>query len=207
MTMKNYENKNKRVRREKKLPSFIVDFFDDIYGIDVSYITLVEEHFADNDTTVGEYRYATPGFVYFNLNMDKQASALAYWTTCVHEINHALQCEKNIGISMSLQGFRTRFNLDADNPYDAMYNVSDWAIMREDELGYGTDETIDYAINPLEIDSRLAEIYFLNYYCKIPMNKLAPIVTDYGVSEELKERVLALPEGDVKTFLLQEINK
>lgn len=193
----------------KELNVRIVEFFEKWYGIDVSNIEVVYDDF----DAAGKYDIFDFNKIYISNKI--KGKGLAEETVAVHEINHLLQHEHNIGLTLTKD---IVFNECPHANYDYLDIVDIDALYYEKH--YGQAQSVEdvrsmnqyiadnYWSKHIEIDSRLVEGLYVYEECGL---HALEIIIDHifrcGVIGNLKTRIKNMPNSMAKMCLLEEYKK
>lgn len=190
--------------------NYIIDFFNKYYGI---YVGGVEIIYKDMEKEVGHYNPFAKEKIFISNKV--KGRGVAEEVVIVHEINHLLQYEKNIGLTLNKDIIYKEFNnviydtLDVTQ-IDALYYNRDIKAIKSIDDVYEMNKYIDsnYWAKHIEIDSRLAEgLYLHEGFGVSGIDILIDQIFRCGAIKAIEVRINNLPNDTVKELLLNKYNE
>ena len=193
------------------IPAPVIEFFNRYYGIDVSNVKIVYE---DMDMKLGYYNTGVHNTIH--ISNDVKGKGIKEEMVIVHEINHLLQNENNIGLSLNKDVMIKKF------PYLELVDEFDMIYVRDiDNLQYDeefnepfTKEEFEmkdlymedhYWDLHIEIDSRLAEVLYMYDQTGIEgMSSVTGHAFTCGTSKNLLERLHSMPNSMAKIVMIDK---
>lgn len=188
----------------------ITKFFSKYYGVDVSGVEII---YKDMDNEVGHYNVFTFNKIFISNKV--KGRGVAEEVVIVHEINHLLQHENNIGLTLNKDIIYKEFNnvvydtLDVTDIDTLYYNRDIKAVKLIDDI-YEMNDYIasNYWAKHIEIDSRLAEgLYLYEEFGISGINILIDHIFKCGYIKAIEDRINNLPNDIVKELLLNKYNE
>lgn len=196
------------------IPAPVIEFFNRYYGVDVSNVKIVYE---DMDMELGYYNTGIRNTIH--ISNDVKGKGIKEEMVMVHEINHLLQNENNIGLSLNKDVMIKKF------PYLELVDEFDMIYVRYiDNLQYDeefnepfTKEEFEmkdlymeenYWDMHTEIDSRLAEVLYI--YDQTGIEGMLLVVGHAftcGLTQNLLERLYSMPNSMAKTVMIDKYNR
>lgn len=188
----------------------IIKFFNKYYGVDVGGVEII---YKDMDNEVGHYNVFTFNKIFISNKV--KGRGVAEEVVIVHEINHLLQHENNIGLTLNKDIIYKEFNnvvydtLDVTDIDTLYYNRDIKAVKSIDDI-YEMNDYIasNYWAKHIEIDSRLAEgLYLYEEFCISGIDILIDHIFKCGSIKAIEDRINNIPNDTVKELLLNKYNE
>lgn len=192
------------------IPTPVIEFFNKFYGVDVSGIKVVYE---DMENAAGYYNIFKINTIHISNAV--KGRGLAEEVVMVHEINHVLQSESNVGLTLNKDIIFAEFpnalyEFIEVADVDRLYYERDYGTIKSADDANRMEEYIDenYWSKHVEIDSRLAEAFYAYTQCGTDgVDILVEHVFKCGITQCLKDRINNMPNSMAKSILLDEYNR
>lgn len=188
------------------IPAPVIEFVNRHYGIDVSGVKVVYEDMVDN---AGYYNTNIKNTIHISNSI--KGRGLVEEMVIAHELNHLMQFEHNVGLSLNLDIFISEFpEAEFVREILSIHEIDDYQFEQDYGMDYFNIDIVqeEYWNKHVEIDSRLTEaLYVYEQAGREGIDTIINHVFRCGLTHVLFKRIEAMPNSMAKVILKNEFTK